>query len=198
MRRIALVLTVLLVVGVAGCGPSPVDNPRVLLVGDSILFSARESVDASLRQAGWEPVVAAVPGSKIEDWSTVTARLASSQNPAIAVVELGTNNCTLSGGCTDLQSRIDQLMTILSSVEVVLWLNVQEDVPLTDNAEFVNAQLDLAADRWPNMKIVDFNGDFEDQPELNLPDQVHLTDQGKEALTKLITDALDPYFPSDD
>ena len=61
----------------------------------------------------------------------MTASATGAQQPAIAVVELGTNNCTLNGVCTDLQARIDQLMAMLDSVEVVLWLNVQEDVPLT-------------------------------------------------------------------
>jgi hypothetical protein len=184
------------VAGLSACGPTPVDNPRALLVGDSIMHSAEQSLDTTLRQRGWEPVVAGEPGSKIESWPIVTERLVALQHPAIAVVELGTNNCTLFGGCTDLQTRIDQMMATLDSVEVVLWLNVQEDIPLTDNAKYVNDQLDLAAERHPKMKIVDFNGDFEDRPDLNTPDEVHLTPQGIAALTKLIADALDPYFPN--
>jgi GDSL-like lipase/acylhydrolase family protein len=183
-------------VGVTGCGSSAVANPRVLLVGDSILHSAQLPVFVALRRAGWEPVVAGVGGSHIQDWPLLTAELVRKQHPAIAVVELGTNNCPTGGACTDLQTRIDRLMTILESVQQVLWLNVQQDVPLANNAKFVNAQLKTAAGRWPTMKIVDFNGDFAGHPDLNLPDQIHLSPEGIGKFTHLIVDSLAPYHPS--
>ena len=201
MRRSAVLLVSLLVAMllpvVAGCGPAAVSNPRALLIGDSIMSQARSQIDAAVRDSGWQPVVAAVPGSRIEDWPVVTGGLVARQKPAIAVVELGTNNCSIGGGCTDLQARIDTVMQVLDETDTVLWLNVQEDVPSSDNAQYVNAQLDEAQGRWPKMKIVDFNGDFEDRPELNIADQVHLTDPGKVALAKLIDDSLEPYLPSD-
>jgi lysophospholipase L1-like esterase len=198
MRHRAVVVLGLFLAAAAGCGgPSAVSNPRVLLIGDSIMSQARAQTDAALRGSGWQPVVAAVPGSRIEDWPVVTANLVARQQPAIAVVELGTNNCSIGGGCTDLQALVDQVMGVLGETETVLWLNVQEDVALTDEAQFVNSQLDEAASRWPKMKIVDFNGDFEGRPELNIADQIHLTDPGKVALAQLIDDSLEPYLPSD-
>jgi GDSL-like lipase/acylhydrolase family protein len=194
-RRAVIVVGVLLLLATGCGGSSAVNNPRVLLIGDSILFSAEQPVDAALKHVGWQPVVAAVPGSRIESWPIFTAGFAAQQHPAIAVVELGTNNCSLSGGCVPLQGQIDDLMKQLHSVQDVLWLNVQQDVPLTKDAEYVNSQLEMAAQRWPKMKIVDFSDAFAHHPSLHQPDRVHLSPKGVAALTKLIVDSLDGYIP---
>ena len=193
MRLRTVIVVTMLLFAVTSCGSSQVAARPVLLLGDSILFSAEQPVGAALQQAGWKPAVAAVGGTRIESWPLFSAKLVAQDHPAIAVVELGTNNCTLGGGCVALQGQIDSLMKTLDPVKVVLWLNVQQDVPLTQNAKFVNAQIALAAKRWPKMKIVDFNGDFANRPGLNLPDQVHLTPKGITALTDLIVHTLEPY-----
>jgi len=198
-RPTAAVVLALALVASACAGEGPVSGPNVLLVGDSLLTAATDQVIADVSARGWNPTVRAFPGTKIEDWIDSLPGVVAENQPSVAVIELGTNNCGPTD-CKYLGPYIDQVMFALSTTDAVLWLNVQEDVQpklLTTNAwDYVNFELESAAARWPNMFLVDMDGRIGGHPEWHDPDGVHLNAEGNRQLAALIAEALEPFKPT--
>jgi len=196
----AAVVLVAMLVTACSSGPEPVSGPRVLLVGDSILTGANSTVADALRARGWDPVVRALPGTKIVDWAKALPQVVAEVQPNVAVVELGTNDCP-PDDCRFLDAYIDEVMAALTSTaDAVLWLNAQQDVTVTflteNNWNYVNAAIQSADVRWQNMFLVDMNTRLAGHPEWHQPDGVHLNAAGNEQLATLIADALEPFRPA--
>jgi len=58
------------------------------------------------------------------------------------------------------------------------------------NGTRIAAELTAQAAKRPNLHIADFASVLADHPEYLLDDQVHLTDDGSQALADLMTDAI--------
>lgn len=50
----------------ATTAPRPSGPPRVLVLGDSLVFLSRPELEASLRQAGWAPTIVGLPGRRLD------------------------------------------------------------------------------------------------------------------------------------
>ena len=167
---------------------------RVLLIGDSLLTHSRDAVQKVLVHDHWDPVVAALPGTSIEAWATPTATLVANAKPDVVVVELGTNDCIFKH-CQDLAGTIDDLMRNIGSDKLVFWLNVQRGPSHPEFSGEVNDAINAAADRWPNIVVVDLSSKFDGHPEWHIADGLHFNAQGQYQLALLIAEALRPYHP---
>jgi lysophospholipase L1-like esterase len=168
-----------------------VGDPTTLVVGDSILHQALDEVRAALQETGWQPTVLARPGSRIQGWERDVHAAFARVEPTVVVIELGTNNCARGSSCSTIDHAIDDLMAPLASVGRVLWLNVQEAPDYPAGAQKVNAALQAATMRWPNLRIIDFSSAFADRPDLHLPDGVHLSQKGRDAFASFVLEALE-------
>ena len=169
---------------------SAVDGNRVLLVGDSLLYGSTDQVTSALTSEGWDPVVAAVSGTSIEDWTASMAELIAVNQPDVIVIELGTNDCNAT--CTGLADAIDALMSSVPATIPVYWLDVQEQPSYPVYAAEVNDELLAAAARYAQITLVDMDARFRDHPEWHVDDGLHFNADGAEQLASLIADALTP------
>jgi hypothetical protein len=184
-------VVILAVIGVAGAlfGGPPISPPGpVLVVGDSLFYSAADELQAAMAEDGWETRIEAYPGSGIQgggytdlSWPTYLRDITRQNSYEVAVVELGTNGCD---GCSSIRAAIDDVMRSLTDVEVVLWLDVRTDAPRpgAEMATEINEELYEAPERWGNLRVVPYS-DWVDEPGLVDTDGVHLTPAGQLVLT---------------
>jgi lysophospholipase L1-like esterase len=199
---LVVVATVVLALVAAACGndqgPIPVQAgaqqpPRVLLVGDSLLFMSRNTVEDALRARGWRSTVDGRPGSTITggytigSWPAQLATLVKQARPNVVVVELGTNGC---GSCFTIDAGIDAVMRELGAVRTVYWVNVKDNSPIPPDPEAINAALQRATLRYSNLHIIDMNRRFASHPELLLPDRIHFNYVGIGVFARMIAATL--------
>lgn len=199
-RSICALAIVVAVTALAGCGGSNTVANHVVVVGDSILQMSTKEVDAALRAAGWKPAVKGVFGSTIRrgtqgPWPKNVHNLVRLMHPAVAVVELGTNDAMEQRCCAHVPDDIDALMHELRDVPHVLWLNVQEGRTFSATSEQVNRELRAATKRWSNLRIVDFSDRFKGQPDWHTGPGPHLTAAGQIAFAQLVVQATAPFVP---
>lgn len=164
--------------------PAPPPDPRLLVVGDSVILGARDAIATQL--PGWQVNVVAA-----ESLSTRAAQLLIAANrPSIGevvVVGLGNND----GETPDLFSqRIDGVMQSLNGVRRVIWVNLRQFASWVPAA---NGVLAAAATRWPNLEIADWSGRATPNPGLVYADGLHLRPPGQAAMAELIAEHLDAY-----
>lgn len=186
-RALALLLLVTpaVVVGApaASAGPPPPGvDPRILVVGDSVILGAQGAV--SQRLAGWQlTFVAHESLSTLGAVGLVQANRAGAGS--IAVVELGSND-----GATPsiLSARVDQIMNALTGVPRVIWVNLRTFADWVPAANTVFAD---AATRWPNLEIADWNAIATPRPDLVAVDGLHLGGPGAAAMAELVGTHVD-------
>jgi lysophospholipase L1-like esterase len=161
----------------------------VLLVGDSLLWAATPDVDAALRAEGWEPTIAAAPGTTVASWLPSLPQRVAGTRPDVVVVELGTNDCN--GPCSTLPAEIEAFLRALPRDVPILWLDVQTEPSYPAHPETVNRALAAAARHWPAVRIIGMNERFRDRPEWHLPDGLHFNETGSARLADLIAGSLD-------
>ncbi len=197
-RRVArVVLFGMVALAFVSCAPSQAGGPKVLLIGDSLLNGSREQVTSTLSAEGWIPTIEAEGGTTITYWADRVQFFQAFDQPDIVVIELGTNDCSIVE-CFPLGPYIDQIMSSVPSSNVVMWLNVQEDVPppFDSDRDFVNRALTEADQRWPNMYLVDLNGHVAGHPEWHNPDGLHFNDAGKQEFARFLADELERFKPA--
>jgi hypothetical protein len=167
-----------------------------LLVGDSLFYSAGDELQGVLSDDGWDLRVEAHPGAGLSGggysevtWPVFLESVTAAEDYQVAVVELGTNGCD---GCPSVPAAIDQVMTTLQDVDVVLWLNVRTESPRpgADMARQINEELERATDRWQNLEVLPFDDWLDGDPALIAADGVHLTDAGQLVLADRVRGAL--------
>jgi lysophospholipase L1-like esterase len=169
--------------------PKPVARgSKVLVVGDSLTWQSIPEVTASLEAGGWDPTIQAAPGTTIGAWADKVGKLVDEHDPDVVVVELGTNNCTAE--CPRIASVIDRLLRSVPRSVPVVWLNVQAQPSYPAHPESVNDALAAAAERWPNVTLVDMSARFRNHPDWHMEDGLHLTATGSTELGKLMAESL--------
>lgn len=188
----------LLVIGVivftGSGGQQKAKGTKVLLIGDSLLTHSKDAVQKVLVHDRWVPAIAALPGTDIEAWTTLTKTLVANSKPDVVVVELGTNDCIFKR-CPNLAGAIDAMMRSIGSVDLVFWLNVQRAPAHPEFSGQVNAAINAAAGRWSNLRVVDLAKQFDPHPDWHIADMLHFNAQGQYQLGLLIAEALRPYHP---
>jgi hypothetical protein len=163
--------------------PGPVD-PRLFVIGDSVLLGAHDAIVARL--PGWNVTVYAQEGL-----STLAApSIIAANRPnigEIAVVALGNND---QGNPVTFGQRIDGVMQALTGTRRVIWVNLR---PFASDIPAMNAQLQAATTRWPNLEIADWDARAAPDPSLVYGDGLHLTPAGAAAMAELIAEHLGTY-----
>ncbi len=184
-----LFATALAALAVTSVAPVAAQTPplRVTMVGDSVMLGARDQLLAEF--AGMPVTVDAS-----EDRSLLGAiGMFQSAGPAlgdVVVLDLGYND---SGDPAVFRERIDGAMGALAGVRHVIWLNQHEFRP--DRAG-MNAELNAAASRYPNLEVVDWNAEVVAHPEDVYGDSIHLTPAGQAAMAALVRRSFDSYVTS--
>ena len=188
------------IAALSGCGNrATVDAPATaVLVGDSILVGAAQEVTAALQREQWTVHIDAVGGTAITgtppvvNWPQRVDSLVREHQPDVVVVELGTNGC---GWCARNTDGIDAIMKPLRSVERVYWVNVREGAITPEDPPQMNDAIERAADRWPNLHVIDLNKHFDGRNDWLQADQLHPNQRGNEELAKLIEEELPRVRP---
>jgi lysophospholipase L1-like esterase len=123
--------------------------------------------------------------------------------PDAVVTELGIND-TASPGTATTQgfarygAKIDYLMKSIPTGKRVLWTNLPcriEPAARLTGCRTVDAALTAATKRWHNLKMLNWASVANTHPDYMKADDVHYTDAGYAAWTKLVMKALDATFP---
>jgi lysophospholipase L1-like esterase len=169
----------------AAAPPSWVD-PRVLVLGDSVVLGAQGAMDARLAASGWQPVHVAAESFHVYDAGPVVDALRPGFGE-IAVVALGSNDGL---DASELTIWVDDLMAHLQNVRRVYWVNLRQ---FREWVPAANAVLSAATQRWPNLRIIDWDARATPDPGLVYDDGLHLNLGGQIAMADLIGTTLDEY-----
>jgi lysophospholipase L1-like esterase len=200
--RVRLVVSIgLAVLAVASASAGAAAPPSVLVIGDSVATGRYWHDDAiAVMQENlgvyWDVAVCrtidgtSCPFDGERAPTLVQAVAARGTVPPIVVVEVGYND-----PAGTFAAEVDKAMSALTAAGAthVLWLTMRESrAPYPT----LNALLDKAAARWPQLELVDWNAVSESHPSWFQTDDVHLTAEGGIAMAHLahgaVMQVLDP------
>ncbi|MBM3670707.1 MAG: SGNH/GDSL hydrolase family protein [Actinobacteria bacterium] len=167
------------------------DAPRVLVLGDSNLFESAAEVDAALRTVGTEPTLRGVIGfgvSQLDFWREEIAKVLAPQD--VVVVGLGTNDAMNDENVEQFPSRLDTFMELFGD-RPVIWIthvDVRPGAPV-DAGRTVNEHIRAAAERWPNLTVLDFTEYMDADPAILHADALHFSPHGREVYAQAIAAA---------
>jgi lysophospholipase L1-like esterase len=225
---LGLALIVLLTTGAFAAGASTSGNARtrgiVLFVGDSNVTISAAAIDTELtwwehHDNGYVPVFASRVGASIRTADCIDAANCSTFNywklklgtilpklDADAIVnDLGINDTLSEGaagtpGYAGYGAKIDWFMGLVGD-KLVFWtlLPCAIEPPAREvGCKRVNVALSQAAERWPNLTVLAWNGVANDHPEyMSSPgsSNVHYSPEGRAAWARFVAAALDSRFP---
>jgi peptidoglycan/LPS O-acetylase OafA/YrhL len=159
----------------------PPPPPTVTAVGDSVMLIARDELIGKLGAATVPAVVDAAIGRQTKNVIETTRALKDSgQLGNNVIVHTGTNG-PISG------KQLDQLMELLKDVPRVFLVNVHVARPWEN---FNNKLLSENVARWPNAKLLDWNGLADAHPEAFYKDGVHLKPTGMRLYVDLLSGSV--------
>jgi hypothetical protein len=157
-------------------------DPRVFVIGDSVILGAHDALVGRL--AGWQ--VTFIARESFFTWQAPAAIAAYHAGVGdISVVALGNND---GEDPAMFANEIDRVMAAFGPVRKVLWVNLRQFRPWVPAA---NAQLVAATARYPNLQIVDWDARATPDPSLVYADGLHLDPAGREAMAGLVGDRVD-------
>jgi hypothetical protein len=189
--RVRLVVSVgLAVLAVASASAGAAAPPSVLVIGDSVatgMYWHDDAIAVMQENLGvyWDVAVCrtidgtSCPFDGERAPTLVQAVAARGTVPPIVVVEVGYND-----PAGTFAAEVDKAMSALTAAGAthVLWLTMRESrAPYPT----LNALLDKAAARWPQLELVDWNAVSESHPSWFQTDDVHLTPEGGIAMAHL-------------
>jgi hypothetical protein len=194
VRRIAAVLAVATTVAlaaVAAASPAAVERPRVTVIGDSVVTSLAYTVQAQAvlgRRVDLHFLVAVCrrlvqpscwyDGTRPPTALDVIETNGRSLGPTV-IVESGYNEYV-----QQYPSDLDTVMKALTAagVQTVLWVNLRE---ARSDWATMNAQIDAATARWPQLVVVDWNAASRNRPWF-AGDGIHLNYDGALGMARLL------------
>lgn len=177
----------------------------ILFVGDSNIAFALSAIGYELtqRDPAYQIVSTARAGLGIRTlgdyWRVRLAESFDAVRPNAVVVSLGIID-TEGPDWLDYGEKIDWFMHLIPSHLPVWWSNLPSDIEPSSRAEgcqAVNRSLEDAAQRWPNLNILDFARVARGQLDYLLPNLggVHLSQLGALAWAREVATQLDATFP---
>jgi len=156
----------------ANAGPSPLPdvpwvgaNPYGFAIGDSVLEQCRADFGMgwrSLGYVGWPGATTTEMRTRLTDgregypYTTEASNAEERQwfrDAGWLVVALGTNDGWRGVPMVETRANIEWIMTEARG-RPVLWFDVRQSPQLSAGADAVNEELQAAAGRWPNLKIL--------------------------------------------
>ncbi|MFD0896641.1 acyltransferase family protein [Loigolactobacillus binensis] len=147
-------------------------------VGDSVMLDGVDSLQKIFPQM----IANASVGRQVRSSQAILASYAKKGVLAQTVlVGLGTN-----GAFTDQQ--LDTIMRTVGARRQVFWVNVR--VPTRSWQNSVNASLQKATKRWPNLTVIDWYDYSNKHPDWFYADQVHPNEKGKQHYADFIAQQI--------
>jgi hypothetical protein len=194
----------------AGCKPEV--TKEVLFVNDSVTHQSLVSIVAEFNnvqrddpKGRYAPNFGSsvpgiglrhVPGIPDEEadayWSTHLRTLFEHVDPEVVVVELGYNDCRFD--LTDYGTDIDELLALVPPDTAVLWVTMQDVLGLHTCDEVINAALQAATARWPDLGLLDLAAHMRGHPEWVELDSIHLSPAGRDEYARWLHRELDARF----
>jgi LGFP repeat len=159
-------------------------GPGVFGLGDSLFLQCGESLGVGTRSrgmVGWAGGTTEAMRARLStsggSWPYTTepshaAELAAFRDAPTLVVGLGTNDVHGSVSATRFRANVDWFMARAEG-RPVLWFDLHNPAFSSRVAAF-NTILAGAADRWPNLRILDWSGYVAAHPDAVMDDGVHL------------------------
>ncbi|HEY5859973.1 MAG TPA: acyltransferase family protein [Actinomycetota bacterium] len=154
---------------------APVEPIPMLAIGDSVMLGAASKL---AEQGVW--VDAKVGRQFKEGVELVTALNAGGLLGDVLVVHLGNNG-------PSTRERFDELMAQTTNVRLVVVLTVK--VPKPWQGE-VNTEIFDLPNRYPNVRLIDWNGLSQSQEGIFYSDGIHLRPAGQEVYTQLVMQTI--------
>jgi len=171
----------------------------LLVIGDSLTVGATSMGGFSSRLrslAAWDEVVidARVGRSARIGAGVLARRLTGTVDVGAVVVALGTNDMAGYRDSAYARWLIDEVMTRARDLPV-MWINLEfAATPRPDRKPRgvrFNTQLGRAAERWPNLKVSDWNGWFTPRGDSRfVADGMHLTATGYRARSTFMVEEI--------
>jgi hypothetical protein len=198
--RIAVSVCVAALV-VAAASAVAATPPTVLVIGDSVataMYWHDDAIDVMQKNLGvyWDVAVCRViegmscPFEGDRAPNLIEAVEARGTVPPTVVVEVGYND-----PASTFAAEVDHAMSALTAAGAkhVLWLTFRESqMPYP----MLNAMLEDAQARWPELELVDWNAASEGNPSWFQTDGIHLTPEGGLAMAHLahaaVMEVVDP------
>jgi hypothetical protein len=189
--RVRLVVSVCLaVLAVAAASAGAAAPPTVLVIGDSVatgMYWHDDAIAVMQAQLGvyWDVAICrAIDGTSCpfdgeRAPTLIQAVEARGTVPPTVVVEVGYNDPS-----DVFAGEVDRAMTALTAAGAthVLWLTMREShAPYAT----LNALLEQATVRWPQLQLVDWNAASASHPSWFQTDDIHLTPEGGLAMAHL-------------
>lgn len=184
-RRLLLgliVATLLAPSAPAAAAPPPDVDPRILVVGDSVILGAAGTIGERLE--GWDlTFLAQVSLSTVGAVSIIDANRAAIGS--VVVIALGYND---GANPSILAGRVDTVMGALVDVPRVIWVNLRGFATWVPAA---NAVIADATARWANLEVADWASIATPRPDLVAGDGIHLGASGAAAMADLVGSHVD-------
>jgi lysophospholipase L1-like esterase len=188
VRLVVSVCLATLVVAAASAGAET--SPTVLIIGDSVatgMYWHDNAIAVVQQQLGvyWDVAICrtidgtSCPFDGERAPTLIQAVQARGAVPSTVVVEVGYND-----PAGTFAAEVDHAMSTLTAAGAthVLWLKMRESRPPYPT---LNALLEQATARWPQLELVDWNAASESHPSWFQTDDVHLTAEGGLAMAHL-------------
>lgn len=164
--------------------------PRVVVVGDSILLGARDSIQSAFSDAGFNAEVDARQNLSTGAGAQIIA--GNLQAPADAlVVFLGAND---SANSAAFSGKVRQIVDSATGVPRIYWITTPE---VRGRYSEANQVIERAAAEHPELSVLRWDLTSGADPSLTVGDGLHLKPSGVEALTQLIATNVISDFRSD-
>lgn len=154
----------------------------VLMIGDSVSLRTIPNFEQTFPHGH-------IDAAKNRQFTTgvdlASQYIAGNQAGKIVVIALGTN-----GLVTD--ENIDQMMGLLGDKRVVVFITTRSPQPWVGPT---NEAIARAADRYPNVRIIDWYGFSEGRNDLFDGDGTHLSSDGAAQFIQLVYDTVRPDLP---
>jgi lysophospholipase L1-like esterase len=165
--------------------------PSVALVGDSISYLSREALERKLREEGFGDIeFDALPGRRIAEGDSsglvvLDYAIAAGLEPALWIVELGTNDLGNYAGPAAYGELIDLVLRRIPPPTPVVWVDTYSSFRLAE-AQLFNATLRDAIARRGDAATADWYGKcVELGPTTLIPDGLHPTADGFEIFAEV-------------
>lgn len=183
-RLLGLALVLSLTAGLAACYPEPETN-RVVAIGDSLLLGAmQQGLAARLSERGLVPQIDAKGGRRADQSIDLVEAATRNRPTGVLYLGLGTND----GPNRETFRRDIEALMLAARGWPVVWSLVEGGAALP-----VNAELRAAVDRYPNLRVIDFNPEVWKNPSYRATDGIHLVPAGYVARAAHITTHCDQY-----
>ncbi|MFV1990798.1 MAG: hypothetical protein ACC652_08685 [Acidimicrobiales bacterium] len=183
-RSIAVLLAATTVSLIAASGSTANDRPSIVMIGDSVMLGSRTPMVESLDGLGWSVTFdSKVSRTTVEGLETI--RTSDALIDDVVVLALGYNN---EGEPELFAAYVDQIMSELSDVPKVIWLNMRSAVE-HDYAS-LNAVLAAKQDIYDNLIVADWDTASHRIGNPTWKDGIHLRPEGAAAMRDLVVSTL--------